>query len=235
MDTNPQKTNGGPVAAAGWRHAPGDPDGTVRYWDGATWWGEPTERFDRESGRGRLVVDDSRTGTPDVATLPQRGVATVIDAVIAGGFAYGATTLGVFPEPTDPTVFSPNQYLDMLSAFSAWVLFASLIWVVLDVVATATSGRSLGKRVVGINTVNTGTRTPPRRGAALRRALIKCCAMPVVAGVAYSSVLLLSTQHRPAIFAGALVVATFAAVPFASVRRRAPWDVAAGTEVVDLR
>ena len=28
---------------AGWYHAPGDPDGTQRYWDGAQWVGEPQQ------------------------------------------------------------------------------------------------------------------------------------------------------------------------------------------------
>lgn len=29
--------------AAGWYHAPGDPDGTQRYWDGAQWIGDPQQ------------------------------------------------------------------------------------------------------------------------------------------------------------------------------------------------
>jgi hypothetical protein len=30
------------AAAPGWYHAPGDPDGTVRYWNGTDWIGFPT-------------------------------------------------------------------------------------------------------------------------------------------------------------------------------------------------
>lgn len=234
MDQNRNHDNGTP-AAAGWRHAPGDPDGTVRYWDGSSWWGEPAERFDADSGRGRLVVDDSVTKSPAPATMLQRGVATIVDAAIAAAGAYGAYLAGALPEPVDPTEYTPAQYLDMVITFSAWVLFASLIWVTLDVAATLIKGRSIGKAAVDIWAVTTGTRATPRRWSALRRAAIKCCAVPVATAAVYSTVAMLSAQQQPAIVAGALVVAIFAAIPFASVRRRSAWDIAAATEVVDLR
>ncbi len=34
---------------AGWYHAPGDPEGTQRYWDGAQWIGDPQVVPVRES------------------------------------------------------------------------------------------------------------------------------------------------------------------------------------------
>lgn len=232
VNRNPDKSSG-TAAEPGWRHAPGDSDDTVRYWDGVIWWGEPVERFDSDAGRGRLVVDDAISKVPEPATLFSRAFATALDVAIVAAVTYAAVIAAVLPEPVDPSAYTPQQYLDMLVSFSAWVLIVSLIWATLDTLSTFATGRSPGKLIAGVRCVTTGTRDTPRKAATLKRAIIKCCAWPLIAGVVYSSVTLLSLRQQPGLIAAGLVVALGAAVPLASVRRRALWDVAAGTEVID--
>lgn len=93
---------------AGWYHAPGDPDGTQRYWDGAQWIGEPQAVAQQaapqtpqppSSGQApQYAAPSPGTGSGAQAYAPpgssspagnlaepwQRLVARLIDAIIVG-------------------------------------------------------------------------------------------------------------------------------------------------------
>ena len=71
------------AAAPGWYHAPGDPDGTVRYWNGTDWIGFPTR--------------DPAAMTAPIGTSPRRVRYTKRTAVLSGLCIVALTVLaGVF-------------------------------------------------------------------------------------------------------------------------------------------
>jgi hypothetical protein len=218
--------------AAGWRHAAGDPDDTVRYWDGHAWWGDPVSRFDRDSARGTLVMAPETFAVAELAPMTRRAFATTIDAIIAAAAAYAAISTGLLSPAVNPTDYQPEQYLTMLGDFTLWVLAAATLWVLIDLASTVAIGRSIGKSVTGLATVPVGTRDRLGVAHASVRSVLKCLAMPTVTAAAYATVLMLTAQQQPAIAAGALTLVLFGALPYASIRRRAPWDLAARSEVI---
>ncbi|MFK7919404.1 MAG: RDD family protein [Ilumatobacter sp.] len=68
---------------AGWYHAPGDPEGTQRYWDGAQWIGDP-----------QAVPQQAAPAAPQQPQQPQQPS----DATVA------------YTPPVDPNAGQPPQY-----------------------------------------------------------------------------------------------------------------------------
>lgn len=58
---------------AGWYHAPGDPEGTQRYWDGAQWIGEPQTQQATPPAAGAPGSDATIAYNPPAAAAPGVG------------------------------------------------------------------------------------------------------------------------------------------------------------------
>lgn len=108
---------------AGWYHAPGDPEGTQRYWDGAQWIGDPQATPQQAAAPDPGAADDATVaytpppaqpqtpqqdappaygGTPGDATppnysAPQAAAPSYQQAAPAGGFQAGGVPAGGAP------------------------------------------------------------------------------------------------------------------------------------------
>ncbi|MEM9608988.1 MAG: RDD family protein [Actinomycetota bacterium] len=132
------------VRPSGYYHAEGDPVGTVRYWDGARWSGEP-----------KLIPERAMPSAPEDAshyasTGPRVGAALAdIGITIAAVVAFAVAA--------DPFV---------------GLVVVPLVYYALTVVMTARMGGSPGKLLLGLRvTLSDGTTSPPGAGPSFVRTL----------------------------------------------------------------
>ena len=166
------------IAPAGYYHAEGDPEGTVRYWDGANWSGEPKPLDNQPDLRGSILdpisvnpglsADNSRYGG-----LGIRIGASAID-----------TAIGVIII----TPFSTSVFLSGLAL--------SLYWIVL-VVMVARLGGSPGKLAVGLRVTKIdGVTSPPGDRESVIRTLPGLLGLiPVVGGLISLGIGLISIRY----------------------------------------
>jgi uncharacterized RDD family membrane protein YckC len=154
------------IAPAGYYHAEGDPEGTVRYWDGANWSGEPEPTRDHPDLRG-LTLDTT----------------SVSPALSDDNSRYGGLGIRIGASAIDFTIGSI-----IVLPFQASVLLAglglSLYWVVM-VVMIAKFGGSPGKLAVGLRVTKIdGITTPPGDRESFMRTLPGLLGLiPVVGGL----------------------------------------------------
>ena len=166
------------IARAGYYHAEGDPEGTVRYWDGANWSGEPKPLDNQPDLRGSILdpisvdpglsADNSRYGG-----LGIRIGASAIDTAI------GVVII---------TPFSTSVFLSGLAL--------SLYWMVV-VVMVARLGGSPGKLVVGLRVTKIdGVTSPPSDRESVIRTLPGLLGLiPVVGGLISLGIGLISIRY----------------------------------------
>ena len=166
------------IAPAGYYHAEGDPEGTVRYWDGANWSGEPKPFDNQPDLRGSILdpisvnpglsADNSRYGG-----LGIRIGASAID-----------TAIGVIII----TPFSTSVFLSGLAL--------SLYWMVV-VVMVARLGGSPGKLAVGLRVTKIdGVTSPPGDRESVIRTLPGLLGLiPVVGGLISLGIGLISIRY----------------------------------------
>ena len=166
------------IAPAGYYHAEGDPEGTVRYWDGANWSGEPKPLDNQPDLRGSILdpisvnpglsADNSRYGG-----LGIRIGASAID-----------TAIGVIII----TPFSTSVFLSGLAL--------SLYWMVV-VVMVARLGGSPGKLAVGLRVTKIdGITSPPGDRESVIRTLPGLLGLiPVVGGLISLGIGLISIRY----------------------------------------
>jgi uncharacterized RDD family membrane protein YckC len=166
------------IAPAGYYHAEGDPEGTVRYWDGANWSGEPKPLDNQPDLRGSILdpisvnpglsADNSRYGG-----LGIRIGASAID-----------TAIGVIII----TPFSTSVFLSGLAL--------SLYWMVV-VVMVARLGGSPGKLAVGLRVTKIdGVTSPPGDRESVIRTLPGLLGLiPVVGGLISLGIGLISIRY----------------------------------------
>lgn len=166
------------IAPAGYYHAEGDPEGTVRYWNGANWSGEPKPLDNQPDLRGSILdpisvdpglsADNSRYGG-----LGIRIGASAIDTAI------GVVII---------TPFSTSVFLSGLAL--------SLYWMVL-VVMVARLGGSPGKLAVGLRVTKIdGVTSPPGDRESVIRTLPGLLGLiPVVGGLISLGIGLISIRY----------------------------------------
>lgn len=192
----------------GWYHAAGDPDGTVRWWDGAAWSDEP---MPPPPGwiDPHLPVADDRYARPLI-----RIGATLIDSVIAL-IVIAPFMVDFFREVLDDIdaggdgsgVAVPGQ-----------IVLISLALSVLFFVMTAYQGGTPGKLLLGLRiTTDDGATTPPGARRAFLRFLPQFAA--AIPGIGQ-------------LIATVVPIAAFVMVLRDRDERRSIYDRIAGTRVV---
>ena len=143
----------------GWYHADGDPPGTMRYWDGAQWVGEPTTQQPTYAGG-----DGRNYGTAGV-----RLGARIIDGIIVAIPIF----IGLFAVVDDAT--------DQGEIFT-WILL-SVIWgAVYEIGFIGSRGATPGKSILGLKVIDleSGDSPPSWQQAAFRWAPAVLGLIPVL-------------------------------------------------------
>lgn len=150
------------ASPAGWFHFDGDPTGSLRYWDGDQWQGDP-EFFAEsdsdldidphaESGSGPEDEFGSEFGSEFGMATEFAGPGRRILARMIDLFVYQLLAVAVGIAGHQRTVAGPNQ-----DDIAAWVV-ASLVTTALvgfvEVYLVATGGQTIGKLVMKIIVVN---------------------------------------------------------------------------------
>jgi len=219
------------IAPAGYYHAEGDPEGTVRYWDGANWSGEPKPLDNQPDLRGSILDPSSATkfcpecgrnmtmtaeacpacGVPQPGTTPSaNNLAVSADNSRYGGLGIriGAAAIDTAIGVVIITPFSTSAFLSGLAL--------SLYWMVV-VVMVARLGGSPGKLAVGLRVTKIdGVTSPPGDRESVIRTLPGLLGLiPVIGGLISLGIGLISIRY----------VAT-------DPQRRSIYDRIGGTRVV---
>ena len=125
----------------GWYHADGDPDGTVRYWDGEEWIGQPTD----ESDIGPI---DAERNLPVFGGVLDRLAARLIDSLVVALLASVSSVLFGGPFIPNPTDTGP-------------ILAGAVAAFAYEVIPVAMTGKTLGKRVMKLAVTNETFDSPP--------------------------------------------------------------------------
>jgi uncharacterized RDD family membrane protein YckC len=150
-----------PSAAPGWYQAPGDPDGTQRYWDGTNWVGgpepisqqaPPTAGSYDSAGASPGMTPSGRT----LATAGQRIGARLIDTVIV-------VAIGVF-------MIAAIVGTDVGDVSAGFLLGGIAFGFLYEAVTVSLLGGSPGKLILGLAVVTADTdETPPGWTAGILR------------------------------------------------------------------
>ena len=166
------------IAPSGYYHAEGDPEGTVRYWDGANWSGEPKPLDDQPDLRGSTLDPTS-----------------VNPAESADNSRYGGLGIRIGAAAIDTAIG-----VVIVTPFSASVLSSglalSLYWMVV-VVMVARLGGSPGKLAVGLRVTKIdGVTSPPGDRESVIRTLPGLLGLiPVVGGLISLGIGLISIRY----------------------------------------
>ena len=166
------------IAPSGYYHAEGDPEGTVRYWDGANWSGEPKPLDDQPDLRGSTLDPTS-----------------VNPAESADNSRYGGLGIRIGAAAIDTAIG-----VVIVTPFSASVLSSglalSLYWVVV-VVMVARLGGSPGKLAVGLRVTKIdGVTSPPGDRESFMRTLPGLLGLiPIVGGLISLGIGLISVRY----------------------------------------
>lgn len=193
----------------GWYYAEGDPPGTQRYWDGTQWQGGPQpvgQPFTATASAGlNLAEPGSRLGARLLDSIGY----FIINLIISIPFGVGAALAG-----TGDGIGIGAAVL--LGVIGLVVLYAN------EVIFTARSGGTIGKKILGMKVVNTD-------GSAVDQSVATRRASPYLAIGVLGLVPILGA------IAGliSLVLAVVGLVMlFSDDERRLPWDRIADTRVV---
>ena len=131
----------------GWYYADGDPPGTMRYWDGAQWIGEPTTSQPTYAGGGR-----------EYGGAGARLGARILDAIIVG-------------IPAVLIAFAIIDDTDDLATGNSFgfALIGLLIGLAYEVGFTGTTGATPGKMILGLKVIGEDGNSPPSWNAAFMR------------------------------------------------------------------
>lgn len=183
----------GDVAPPGHHHAQGDPPGTVRYWDGTQWVGDPIPA--PPGHRTPTAVPDAR-----YAGVGIRIGAACIDGMIAMVVTFVVLWDDLRLAFEDPEAYNrENSFLDQ--QFDAGTLSLGAIWTLVIVLMIALLGGTPGKLMVGIRiTRSDAVTSPPGFAAAFKRiipnlvAMIPFVGMLVSLGVSVASLVWVSND-----------------------------------------
>lgn len=166
------------IAPAGYYHAEGDPEGTVRYWNGANWSGEPKPLDNQPDLRGSIL--DPISVNPGLSADNSRYGGL--------GIRIGASAIDTAIGVVIITPFSTSVFLSGLAL--------SLYWMVV-VVMVARLGGSPGKLAVGLRVTKIdGVTSPPGDRESVIRTLPGLLGLiPVVGGLISLGIGLISIRY----------------------------------------
>ena len=131
----------------GWYYAQGDPPGTMRYWDGGQWVGEPTTQSPTYAAPGGRSY----------GTAGARLGARIIDAIIV-----------IIPTFILAAVMLDTDDLTSGSNFG-FALLGLIIGILYEVGFVATRGATPGKSILGLKVITEDGQDPPGWGPAFMR------------------------------------------------------------------
>lgn len=165
-----------PTQPPGWYYAQGDPPGTQRYWDGATWQGGP-QAVPGAEGAG--------TGGYNKATLPSpwvRLLARIIDGIIVGvpvliiGLLFGVSAAA-------GGGFGGSGGFSTDGASIAFGLLGGLVGLAYEYYFLAKDGATLGKKAMSIKVVLEDGSPLGSDGAMRRLILAAIGIVPIIGGI----------------------------------------------------
>jgi uncharacterized RDD family membrane protein YckC len=142
---------------AGWYYASGDPAGTVRYWDGELWQGEPVPN-------PSMPTANASVPPGGYAGWWSRVAATLIDAVLVG-LAVGA--VGLFAALASSVSETLTWLILIVVGLPVLVACLMLLYWIPGI-----TGQSPGRRVMGYAIVHERDGKPIGGGAFLGRQLV---------------------------------------------------------------
>ena len=230
-------TNAGGTPA-GWYHAPGDPEGTQRYWDGDRWVGEPQASQAPAASSvpppppsggapppppsagappaGYVAYESRGPGSQELASPGQRIGARVIDWIIwivvsvVIGIVFGASV-----------VATGGDDVNVGASIAAGLVGAAIV-TAYEVVMVSTRGATLGKMALNLKVVEEDGSPATTRDALLRMAIY-------IASAVLGVIPVLGILASIATFVIAIVSLVFL---FTDDRKQAVWDKVAHTIVV---
>ncbi len=167
---------------AGWYHAPGDPEGTQRYWDGAQWVGDPqpvqqatAQTTSASAGSAGAVpgwapagyqafTTPGSFGVQQPADFGQRVIAYLIDVGLAAVIMLGGLLVGIL-------VGSASEGLGTIIIIVSYVGgLGFFIWN--TIIKQGRTGQSIGKKQQRISLIKDETRQPVGGGMCFARYLV---------------------------------------------------------------
>lgn len=223
---------------AGWYHAPGDPDGTQRYWDGAQWIGEPQAASPQaapQAPQAPLAPQAPASGQPPQFSPPPQGAGAP-----PGYQAYGAPGAENLAEPWQRLVARlidaiivgiVNIVIGVIVAVALdnvlGGIIASLIGVAIglayEIILTTKADATLGKKIFNMRIVNEADGSRVDEQVMFRRML------PIVAIGVIGAVPILGLLSIP--LGLAFVVLSLVWI-FSDDKRRSVYDKAGKTIVI---
>lgn len=187
--TATQQAAGQPAAQPGWYAAQGDPPGTLRYWNGSQWVGEPVPGTTvGQSGETVLeapAVEWSTAGlaqaSTDYANWGQRVAAFLIDAAVLIPFIVGAVAAFVAAEEADANSVEADSPLWIVGAVLFFLFF--VVAFVNSVIVHGMTGQTVGKRVMKTMLVEETSGKPAGVGRVFGRGLIAVIAGNLTANI----------------------------------------------------
>lgn len=206
-------------AAPGWYHAEGDPPGTIRFWNGVEWIGEPKPSApERRQVQGRQIADPGR-----------RIGAAILDGIILAIFAIPAAISALRGIDWDAVVAGTAVVPDF-NLSPGWSLGVAAFSFLYTVGAVALFGATPGKLLMKIEVIrHSDGGTPPGWMTAFVRY------SPALAiGVVTQVLLVVSPTMASLVSNLALLVPVASLVlVFSDQTRRSIYDLVARTNVVD--
>ena len=180
-------SDGTSSAQPGWYHAPGDAEGTQRYWDGERWVGEPQRAgggLDAPAGATAGASSSApagyqpygeASGTRTPAEWGPRAVAYLIDVALLFAVMIVAVVLAAIVATASEGLAAAVAVVGYLAALGVgiWNLF----------VRQGGTGQSIGKSQRGISLVKDETGAPVGAGMAFVRYLLAGALSSVTCGV----------------------------------------------------
>jgi uncharacterized RDD family membrane protein YckC len=160
-------------APAGWYHAPGDPDGTQRYWDGARWVGDPQPVQGVAPAGYQAYSSSARALVP--AEYLQRIIAYVIDYALVMVPAVLVGVVAVFVGTASGGLGVVIGVVGALAVigFSIWNWF----------IRQGSTGQTIGKSQQNIKLITDETAQPPGGGMTFVRYLVAGLISNVTCGI----------------------------------------------------
>ena len=231
-------TNAGGTPS-GWYHAPGDPEGTQRWWDGERWVGEPQASAPAAPSSppppppsggappppppsssappaGYVAYEDRGPGNQELASPGQRIGARVIDWII--WLVVSAVLAALFGAGM---VTTGGDDVNVGASIAAGLVGAAIV-TAYEVVMVSTRGATLGKMALNLKVVEEDGSPATTRDALLRMAIY-------IASAVLGVIPVLGILASIATFVIAIVSLVFL---FTDDRKQAVWDKVAHTIVV---
>ncbi len=204
--------------APGWYPAEGDPPGTVRFWNGVEWVGEPRlTNAERPLVHGRRIADPGK-----------RIGAAIIDGIILALFAIPGLIAGL--RDVDWDAVAAGVAVPEFAPTGGWVLVMAGFTFLYNVGAVALWGATPGKQLMKIEIIRQSDGgSPPGWMTAFVRYL------PALTVALLSQVMLLINLTMASLVSNLSIVVQVASLVFifSDRTRRSVYDLVAKTNVVD--